>query len=152
MKYMAANGTSPARGSGLPSRKTPLLEIFRVNGKPSMIPAASIPGIERTLSSNGAGTGGRAPRRSPARRNRKDSDRGMLRVESKIQAKRVLQASHHENASDQQDHGESHLRGDQNIAQVQSAKFFRRRFVLDRAQPGWRAWIAAPAPSRTEAR
>jgi hypothetical protein len=58
-------------------------------------------------------------------------DGGMLRLESKIQAERVLQAAHHQNASDQQDHGESHLRGDQNIAQVQAAKFFRRRFILD---------------------
>ncbi len=57
----------------------------------------------------------------------------MLRLESKIQAERVLQTPHHENASDQQDYRERHLRGNQNIAERKMAKLFRRRFILNRS-------------------
>ena len=55
----------------------------------------------------------------------------MFGLESEIQTECVLQTAHHQNAADEQDHGESHLDGDQNIAEVQPAKFIRGRIVLD---------------------
>src|SRR5580704_10009396 len=45
-------------------------------------------------------------------------DGGMLRVESKIRAERMLQAANHVYFPCYGDHRESHLRGDKNVAQV----------------------------------
>ena len=55
----------------------------------------------------------------------------MFGLESEIEAECVLQTSHYQNARDEQHHRESHLDGDQKIASVQPAKFFRGRVVLD---------------------